>query len=69
VGGLGIFLYNHLYDETKNRYNLLLEQTIYIRFDELLKRFSSIQAGNIQEFIAVLEEKARKKARRLQKPD
>lgn len=61
---IGIFLYEHLHDEANNSYNISLEQTIYINFDELLKRFSSIQAGNVQDFITVLEEKARPKVAR-----
>jgi hypothetical protein len=56
---IGIFLYNHIYDPEKNVYNLCLERTIYIKFDELLKRFSSIEAGNVEDFISVLEAKAR----------
>jgi len=56
---IAIFLYQHVHNPIENRYNLKLEQTVYIEFGELLKRFTSIQAGNIEDFVAVLERKIR----------
>ncbi len=64
---IGIFLYNHTHNQEQNGYNLSLERTVYFRFDELLKRFSSIQAGRVEDFVAVLEKKTRSKVLRSSK--
>lgn len=61
---MGWFLYNLRLNPEENKYNLVLERTIYVSFAEVLKRLSTLKAGEIEAFKTVLEKKLKDKLRR-----
>lgn len=54
-------LYDLILNEQTNRFELQLERTVYMTFEFAMDRFSSLQAGNIAEFVAVLDSKLAEK--------
>lgn len=58
---IGWFLYNLTLDPVENRYNLILERTIYVSFNEVLKRLSTQKSCEIENFISILTRKYNEK--------
>jgi hypothetical protein len=62
---IGWFLYDLTLNPEKNRYNLVLERTIYVTFSEVMQRFSTLIVGEMNDFKTLLEAKLRKKQERV----
>lgn len=54
------YLYDLSLDTAKNEYNLVLVEQVYMKFSDALERFSTLQAGDINNFTDVLKSKIRK---------
>lgn len=61
---IGWYLYTLEFTAQKSIYELKLERTIYMNFEAAMERFSSLKAGNINEFTAILQKKLAEKNRR-----
>lgn len=61
---MGWYLYNLRLNPEENKYNLILERTIYVSFAEVLKRLSTLKASEIETFKTVLEKKLKDKIKR-----
>lgn len=58
------YLYDLSLDESRNEYNLVLIEQVYVKFSDALERFSKLQAGDIQQFIDTLEKKIKEEQSR-----
>lgn len=54
---LGWFLYSLIFNAQTACFELQLERTIYMTFEAAIERFSTLQAGDIQEFTNTLQKK------------
>ncbi|MCC6147259.1 MAG: hypothetical protein IT308_06790 [Anaerolineaceae bacterium] len=54
------YLYDLFLDKEKNEYNLMLVEQVYTKFIDALERFSTLQAGDINQFTNVIKERIRR---------
>lgn len=62
-------LYEMRLDQARNRYDLVLVDTVYSLFEEALERISVPKGGDIEPFMATLRDKLRRKRRGLPTED
>jgi hypothetical protein len=62
-------LYEMRFDEARNRYDLVLVDTVYSLFEEALERISVPKGGDMEPFVATLRDKLRRKRRGLPTED
>lgn len=56
-GEMGWFIYDLVRDSQTRQFVLQLERTVYMSYDDAMKRFSSLEAGDVKEFEAKLQTK------------
>lgn len=65
-GEMGWFTYKLVINPQTQLFELKLEHTYYMKFKDAIQRFSTLEAGDIQEFIDVIKKKLAGKAIRNQ---
>jgi hypothetical protein len=66
---LAWLIYNLKYDEQQNKYNLVLENTIYTMFHPALQKVTNPEPGEIETFINILQDKLDEKLDENNPPD
>lgn len=66
--GLCWYLYDLAFNPAINEYNLVLVEQVYMKFADALERFSTVKAGDMQNFTSVLQDKVRKELKRNARP-